>query len=77
MSIPIKCFTCGTLLADKDAWFQQEVVRRKVSKGMDPRQVTYLTSSTLDKSDEGNVLDELGLTKPCCRTQMMTRTDPR
>ena len=29
MSIPIKCFTCGGVLADKYRYFQDEVRRKK------------------------------------------------
>ena len=33
MIIPIKCFTCGTLLANKYAYYCEEVRKRKLARG--------------------------------------------
>ena len=35
----------------------------------------YLTNSNMLKSAEGEVLDELGLTKMCCRRHFLTHVD--
>ena len=37
--------------------------------------VNYLTKEFKEKSIEGHVLDELGLTKLCCRTKMISHID--
>ena len=34
MIIPVKCFTCGKVLADKYRYYQQEVRRLKIAKDM-------------------------------------------
>lgn len=34
--------------------------------------VTYLTDKTTEKTVEGKVMDDLGLTKMCCRRHMLT-----
>ena len=45
MIIPIKCFTCGTVLADKYAFYCEEVRKRKqVQSGSRIDKVVYLTS---------------------------------
>mgnify|MGYP000920394722 FL=1 len=75
MIIPIKCFTCGTVLADKYRYYQQEVRKIKLSKGMEIEKVIYLTTDNVDKTPEGEVLDRLRLTKYCCRRHMLTHVD--
>jgi len=75
MIIPIKCFTCGTVIADKYRYYLEEVRRRKLAKDMDIDKVIYLTKEFSEKTPEGEVLDDLGLTKMCCRRHMLTHVD--
>ena len=73
MIIPVKCFTCGKVLADKYLYYLKEVNKRKIDKGDDD--VQYLTKDNMKKTPEGEVLDSLGLTKMCCRLHMLTHVD--
>ena len=75
MIIPIKCFTCGEVLANKYRFYLAEVRKRKMTKGMDVEKVVYLTPTTVDKTPEGEVLDLLNLNKMCCRRHMLTHVD--
>ena len=75
MIIPIKCFTCGTVLADKYKYYCQEVRRIKMNKGLHVDKVIYLTPDYSQKTPEGEVLDELQLKKMCCRRHMLTHVD--
>jgi DNA-directed RNA polymerase I, II, and III subunit RPABC5 len=75
MIIPVKCFTCGMVLADKYRYFQNEVRKIKLSQGMDLEKVTYLTKSKVEKTPEGTVLDNLELHNVCCRRHMLTHVD--
>ena len=75
MIIPIKCFTCGNVLADKYRYFQTQVRQIKIQKGADVQKVVYLTKDTMDKTPEGTVLDNLNLTNVCCRRHMLTHVD--
>ena len=75
MIIPIKCFTCGNVLADKYRYYQQEVRRLKISKDMKVDKVIYLNKENTEKTPEGVVLDNLGLKKVCCRRHMLTHVD--
>ena len=52
MLIPIKCFTCGKVLADKYRYYEQEVRKMKASKDMQVDTVIYLTKSNRDKTPE-------------------------
>ena len=75
MIIPVKCFSCGKVLADKYRYYQEEVRKRKLARGLTQSRVMYLTKEYSEKTDEGQVLDELHLTKMCCRRQMLTHVD--
>ena len=75
MIIPIKCFTCGMVLADKYRYYLAEVRRRKLEKGMAVDKVVYLTPNKIEKTPEGEVLDELHLHRMCCRRHMLTHVD--
>ena len=75
MIIPIKCFTCGKVLANKYRFYQDEVSKLKQQKNMDNKKIEYLTTNVKDKTPEGEVLDRLVLTKYCCRRHMLTHVD--
>ena len=75
MIIPVKCITCGKVLADKYRFYQQEVRRIKAQDGLEIDKVIYLTKENVDKTPEGKVLDQLLLTKYCCRRHMLTHVN--
>ena len=75
MIIPVKCVTCGMVLADKYRFYLEEVRKRKLAKSQDINSVLYLTKAFTEKTAEGEVLDELGLTKMCCRRHLLTHVD--
>jgi DNA-directed RNA polymerase subunit N (RpoN/RPB10) len=83
MLIPIRCFTCGNVLAGK--WLSYEEL---VRKGREARGETRTDHFVIDdvkaflkrpdaemKSAEGVAMDTLGLTKMCCRRHMLTTVD--
>lgn len=82
MIIPVKCFTCGKVLADKYRFYQTEVRKRKLANKSSKDdnyenidKVMYLTKEFHEKTPEGEVLDELNLKKMCCRRHMLTHVD--
>ena len=75
MIIPIKCFTCGNVLADKYLYYVKEVRKMKIKQGIDMEEVVYLDNKKIKKTPEGNILDKLNLTKMCCRRHMLTHVD--
>lgn len=75
MIIPVKCFTCGNVLADKYRYFQAETRKIKISQGLKVDKEVYLTKENVDKTQEGSVLDNLGLKNVCCRRHMLTHVD--
>lgn len=78
MIIPVKCFTCGMVLADKYRFWQAEVRKIKLSKGMPEEKVdkvVYLTKERVEKTAEGMVLDQLDIHNVCCRRHILTHVD--
>ena len=75
MIIPVKCFTCGKVLADKYRYFQSEVRKEKVGKSTDVDKVVYLTKEVKEKTPEGEILDKLRLKRMCCRRHMLSHVD--
>ena len=75
MIIPVKCFTCGKVLGDKYLYYVKKVRELKIKKDIDPDAVLYLEEKTINKTIEGNVLDDLGLNKMCCRRHMLSHVD--
>lgn len=80
MIIPVKCFTCGNVIADKYRHYLEEVRKIKMSKvasgePMDIEKVMYLTKENHEKTPEGIVLDNLGMTRMCCRRHFLTHVD--
>ncbi len=75
MIIPVKCFTCGKVLADKYDYYLERVRKLKINSGRNMEAVIYLTKEYVEKTPEGQVLDELQLTRMCCRRHMLTHVD--
>jgi DNA-directed RNA polymerase I, II, and III subunit RPABC5 len=63
------------VIANKYRYFCEEVRKRKLTKGLEVDKVIYLTKEYVEKTPEGEVLDELGLKKMCCRRHMLTHVD--
>jgi DNA-directed RNA polymerase I, II, and III subunit RPABC5 len=74
MIIPIKCFTCGKVIADKYDYYCIEVRKLKLQKRQ-TEEALYFTSIDDTKTAEGIVLDEMGFTRMCCRRMMLTHVD--
>ena len=75
MIIPVKCFTCGNLISSKYLEYLKRVTQMKEERGIKNENIQYLTEDHIEKSIEGQVLDELRLKKPCCRRHMLTHVD--
>jgi DNA-directed RNA polymerase subunit N (RpoN/RPB10) len=86
MIIPIRCFTCGKVLADKYDYYVAEA--RKLSSVEEaPAAIAKASTSTqvpaskteqsqhFDKVKTGPILDKLGLTRYCCRRHMIAHVD--
>lgn len=66
--IPIRCYTCNLPIAGK--WLAYlAAVKKYREKGI--TEIPYLTGSTT-KTAEGRAMDDLGLTRECCRRHFLT-----
>ena len=81
MIIPVKCVTCGKVLANKYRYYLEQVRKKKLDKmgsGEDLgsiQKTVYLSKDSTAKTAEGEVLDDLGLFDPCCRRHFLTHVD--
>jgi DNA-directed RNA polymerase I, II, and III subunit RPABC5 len=80
MIITIKCFTCGMVIADKYRYYVEQVRKKKLAKkiggeSIDIDKVLYLTKEFVEKTPEGEVLDDLNMNKMCCRRHFLTHVD--
>jgi DNA-directed RNA polymerase subunit N (RpoN/RPB10) len=71
MIIPMRCFECGKLIADKWRGYQKELKRLK---GENAEQRVYFDGSKIPVTPEKKVLDALNL-NTCCRTHFLTQVD--
>ena len=70
MIIPIRCFSCGKLLADKWTYYQK---RLQEEKGDAFGTRTYFDGTTVPNTVEARILKkELQLVRYCCVVRMLT-----
>ena len=79
MLIPVRCYTCGEILADK--WIpyitavqsDKNDIEGEIDPEKDQLELKYIDvkDKNPEKSVEGKVLDELELHKYCCRRMML------
>ena len=73
MIIPVRCFTCGKILADKYEYYESELLKKKLAlnSNADPL-IININIHDIKKTIAGEILDELGLHRLCCRKTMLT-----
>ena len=74
MLIPVRCFTCGKTISDKWVPFIKSVNEKKDSdttNNVKDLDIEYIDLENPNKSIEGEVMDELGLHRYCCRRMIL------
>ena len=71
MICPIRCFTCGHVLADKIRYFQKRKTEIMGSKKEQP----MVDVDNADFLNLKELLDELELSLMCCRRHMLSHVD--
>lgn len=69
MIIPIRCFTCGKVMADIADYYEKEKNKIDDTKDVDAIYKNF------EKIHTGHILDELGLTRYCCRRNLIANID--
>jgi DNA-directed RNA polymerase subunit N len=60
MMIPVRCFSCGKVVADKYYEFREEAARIEHTK---------------KEGDVGKILDKLGYERYCCRRMVLSQEE--
>ncbi len=74
MIIPVRCMNCGFTLADKWLWYQARIVQLRKEMGVGA-EVQYITGKDVPDTPERRAMDELGVTRYCCRKVLLTHRD--
>ena len=73
MIIPIRCSTCGKVLANLYPKYCEKTSKYREEHG--DVNTFDMSSKTVKKTKKGEVMDELGLKRYCCRTHILTHVD--
>ena len=68
MIVPVRCFTCGNILADKWNFYRNELKQSEDT-------IINVNAKTVQKTPEGKALDKVGLKRYCCRRVMLSHVD--
>ena len=71
MIVPIRCFTCAKVIADKYDYYVEEVAKLE-KKGKTNDDPDYKFFSTIHSKE---ILDNLGLTRYCCLLMLLSTSD--
>lgn len=74
MIIPVRCFTCNKVLGDKWTYYKQRVKEMYQQQGGEDAD-DELTSTPGSRHGRGELLDEMGITRMCCRRHLLTHVD--
>lgn len=72
MIIPIRCFTCGKVMADKIDFYDKELEKLKTETKKNDTDPKF---KNFDKIHTKEILDKMGLTRYCCRRNMISNVD--
>lgn len=77
MIIPIRCFTCNQIIANKwkkyEEKVQEEYLKNDVTHNLKKRFIDI--NDLKNKNIEGKILDELKIHKYCCRRMYLSHVD--
>jgi DNA-directed RNA polymerase I, II, and III subunit RPABC5 len=76
MIIPIRCFNCGYVLADKWRFYEERVKRLRIERGDTAGPILIDGSVKPDMiTPELQACNEIGITRYCCRKTILTHRD--
>ena len=70
MIIPIRCFSCGKVIAGKWKRYNKLCEEQKSKNEDDDDKHAYF-----DKGHKDSILNEVGVDKMCCRRHLLTHVD--
>ena len=79
MLVPVRCFTCGKVLANKWEYYlrrlREERFKKEIELDEDEEEFMDLSVAEFQKTIAGLILDEIGCVRYCCRTVLFTCID--
>jgi len=76
MIIPIRCFTCGAVIADKIDWYMEEVEKmEKLQKTEEKKKPEQDGLKHFEAIKTEQLLNKLGLERYCCRRHLVSDVD--
>jgi DNA-directed RNA polymerase subunit N (RpoN/RPB10) len=81
MIIPIRCFTCNKVLADKWNYFKKEIDKEdKKNTNFNIEDISIPEDEEnplryFDETDQKKILNKLGITKMCCVRHFISHID--
>jgi DNA-directed RNA polymerase I, II, and III subunit RPABC5 len=72
MIIPIRCVSCNDVIAGKWLLYVKRVDEYRQQTGA--KEIEYMTK-TIEKTAEGRAMDDLKITRQCCRRHFLTNVD--
>jgi DNA-directed RNA polymerase I, II, and III subunit RPABC5 len=76
MIIPVRCFTCGKVIGHLWEPYHQKIQEIALKEREDEQKYRFVNVETLrQKTDEGKILDELGVKRYCCRRMLLCNID--
>jgi len=69
MIVPVRCFTCGRVMADIVDYYESEKANIEENKNVDKLYKNF------DKIHTAHILDNLGLKRYCCRRNLIANID--
>lgn len=77
MIIPVRCFTCNKVIADKYQYYLKK--KQEIDKDPNSLEKTITTSliesGEVQKTEYGKLLDDLEIKRYCCRRMFLTQVD--
>ena len=76
MIIPIRCFTCNKVVAHLWEEYLNKIQLKYSETDGDAEKKRFVNVKKIEeKTVEGQVLDEIGLNKYCCRRMLLSHVD--
>ena len=75
MIIPIRCFTCNQVIANKWNIYQKKIQEEYIKEDVSQNKKRFINVNDLNKNIEGKILDELKIHKYCCRRMLISHVD--
>lgn len=75
MIIPVRCVTCGKVLGDKWLAYDRRVKEMQKDGALDGKDAEVDVVDVKGRAPRGIILDEMGITRICCRRVLLTHVD--